>query len=495
MLQRKVLWYGSVVLMVLLLGFGCSLVPREDSGTAEGWYIRLQIRAPASAKGITVSEFDVTGLHIQVRDPAGELLESIDWAPGDDSTYLVPVKQLGQHQIVVTHVGERDGEAVQVTESAAFQIRAMKITVIDIVPGCLGLIRVAGQEIPLEFDLTGYWDNTAFWVDGSVEHSITCMLQTGSTLNLPNGMALTLDGLTFSEELWVPDFERFITVEGTISEDGSEINGTQSGFPFGGGSAVFHMVRSTFSFGRLDQEGSCAGQPISLHTDYGYAHRSAIISTYSHEISLSMGSFWGNLQLSSNGALSVGTYPVTDRWPEPAGQIRASIWEGLDQMREASGGSIELSRYDGLGMAGNFILDFPEGTLAGSFDVTFGTNSGQVTVDGWLSGTMTNPYAQMSARTHTLFEIDYLDQDLNARFWCDINGELRTGTFVVPNDVSIDLSWSSDSGIHIEGYSSWDLPGTMSISSLSESNIAGSLGFNFQQGGSLSGNFNLSFLP
>ena len=368
----------------------------------------------------------------------------------------------------MTHFAEREGVPVLAEESAAFEIRAMKITVIDIVPGGIGLIWVEGEEAQ-QVDLTGYWDDTSTWADGSVERSIVCMLQTGSTVNLPNGVTLTLEGLTFSEELWVPDFERFITVEGTISEDGSEINGTQSGFPFGGGSATFHMVRSTFSFGRLDLEGSCAGQPVSLHTDYGYARRSATTSTYSHEISLSWGSFWGNLHLTSNGALSVGIYPVTDEWPEPAGKIRASIWDGASvEEHEASGGSIELSRYDDLGMAGNFSLNFDEGTLTGSFDVTFSANSGYITVTGWLSGTTPNPHALMSVRTHTDFEIGYLDQDLNARLWCDINGELRTGTFVVPNNVSIDLSWSSDSGIHIHGYPSWDLPGTMSISSLSD---------------------------
>jgi hypothetical protein len=257
---------------------------------------------------------------------------------------------------------------------------------------------------------------------------------------------------------------------------------------------MFQMVRSSFSFGRLDMEGSCAGQPVSLHTDYGYSRRSATTSTYSHEISLSLDAFWGNLHWTSNGALSVGFYPVTGEWPEPAGKIRASISEGASY-REASGGSIELSRYDGLGMTGIFSLDFEEGTLTGSFDVTFGANSGHVTVDGWLSGTTPNPYAQVSVRTHTLFEIDYLDQDLNARLWCDINGELRTGTFNVPNDVSIDLSWSSDSGIYINGYPSWDLPGTMTISSLSDTGFIGDFAFNFDQGGSLSGNFNLSFLP
>jgi hypothetical protein len=142
MSRRSVLLFGSVAALVLLLTFGCSLLPREDTGASAGGFIKLQIQAPAS-KGIAVTEFDVTGLSIQVRDPEGEVLQTIDWvAVQGPQNYLVPVKQLGQHQIEVTHFGEREGEAVQAMESASFNIQAMKITVIDIVPGGIGLIRV-----------------------------------------------------------------------------------------------------------------------------------------------------------------------------------------------------------------------------------------------------------------------------------------------------------------------------------------------------------------
>ncbi len=144
---RKVRLAGSVVLLVLLLGFGCSLLQRDAAVPASGgWYIKLQVQAPGS-KGITVSDFNVTGLNIQVRDPAGEVLQSIDWAAAQGTqTYMVQVKQVGEHHIEVTHFGERNGEAVQATESAAFSIQAMKITVIDVVPGCIGMIRFEGEE-------------------------------------------------------------------------------------------------------------------------------------------------------------------------------------------------------------------------------------------------------------------------------------------------------------------------------------------------------------
>jgi hypothetical protein len=65
------------------------------------------------------------------------------------------VKQLGQHRIEVTHFGEREGEQVQASESASFDIRAMKITVIDILPGCIGMIRTPDLPGPDDGTLTG----------------------------------------------------------------------------------------------------------------------------------------------------------------------------------------------------------------------------------------------------------------------------------------------------------------------------------------------------
>ena len=310
MSRKNAFLFGGVLLLMLALAFGCSLLPREESGAALGYSIKLQIQAPAAAKGITVGEFDVTGLHIEVLGSGEEPLASIDWAAEEGKKcYDVPVPQPGQYHIVVTHLGGSEEAPVEATEEAVFEIRAMKITVIDIVPGCIGVIRVEGQGI--DFDLTGYWDDTTTWADGSVTHDIMCILQTGSTLNFPNGVSITLDGLTFSAQVWIEDFECFITVAGTISPDGNEINATQSGFPFGGGSATSHMVRSTASFGRLDLEGTCGGVPVSLHTDYGYARRSETISTYTHSMSLHWDTFWGNLRLDHTGQLSPGSYPVT----------------------------------------------------------------------------------------------------------------------------------------------------------------------------------------
>ncbi len=135
------------------LAFGCSLLLRDASGVpaSDGWYIKLQIKAPAASKGITVTEYQVTDLQIEVRDPEDAVLQTIDWEAADGAkSYLIPVNQLGEYEIAVTHVGQKNGQSVEATESATFNIQAMVITVIDITPGCIGVIKVesSGQEPP-----------------------------------------------------------------------------------------------------------------------------------------------------------------------------------------------------------------------------------------------------------------------------------------------------------------------------------------------------------
>ena len=120
--------------------------PLEDDGR----YIKLIIdRPPTLLKAITVTEYDVTGLAIVVRDPDGEVIQTLDWEAEDGPTsYLIPVEQQGEHKIFVTHISEQKGEVVEVTESATFNIQTMVITVIEVIPGCVGLIRIGGMNPP-----------------------------------------------------------------------------------------------------------------------------------------------------------------------------------------------------------------------------------------------------------------------------------------------------------------------------------------------------------
>jgi len=68
--------------LALVLAFGCSLQPKLDPGGKQEWRIKLRIQIPES-KGITVTDIDVTGLNIQVRDPEAEVLQTIDWAASE----------------------------------------------------------------------------------------------------------------------------------------------------------------------------------------------------------------------------------------------------------------------------------------------------------------------------------------------------------------------------------------------------------------------------
>jgi len=137
-MSRRKLWLlGSLAILALLSAAGCPLELKKAG------FIRLQIDPTGSSKGIAVADFEVTGLRIRVRDAAGKIMETIDWAAIEGPrSYLVPVKQGGEYEIEVIHFGEHEGEAVQTTEREAFEVQAMRITMIHIVPGCIGLIRI-----------------------------------------------------------------------------------------------------------------------------------------------------------------------------------------------------------------------------------------------------------------------------------------------------------------------------------------------------------------
>ena len=66
---------GAIGLAVLALtALGCAPPVAERPGEAvdAGWYIRVNISAPAAPRAITVSEYDVTALEVEVRGPDEE---------------------------------------------------------------------------------------------------------------------------------------------------------------------------------------------------------------------------------------------------------------------------------------------------------------------------------------------------------------------------------------------------------------------------------------
>ncbi len=351
---------GLALPALLMAVLGCSLLQREDPVAAPGpgRYIQLQIQAPAASKGITVTDFEVTALQILVRDPAGEALQTMDWQAAEGpQTYMVPVKQLGEHQLEVTHLGMLDGQQAQATERAAFNIQAMVITVIDIVPGCIGVIDVEGGQPPPP-DLTGYWDVILTPAEGTANPPhLVYLVQTGSSLD-GYGLTGTIEGSSVT----VATEDGSIALAGTIASDGT-VNGTYEGF---GQTGTFELGRSDFTFGTFALSGM-----IGLDTDRGLAAETdwnACDIDYMNEdlnVGLNLCSWFG--------PIIAGTYLVPD-------QIGVQVYQSFDDGSgiggEAVSGTLVITSYEaGVGIAGYFEnMMFPVGALSGNFAVSFELN-------------------------------------------------------------------------------------------------------------------------
>jgi hypothetical protein len=384
MSRKGLLIAGLAMLSLIALG-GCSLLLRDDAVTpaGSGWYIQLRIQVPAAAsKAITVTEYDVTALQILVCGPDGKELQTINWQATEDEvteepqTYLVPVKQLGEHQIEVIHFGEYEGEPVQATESAKFNIQAMKITVIDIVPGCIGLIRVNGEQVQPGIDLSGYWDMTIYLEEQQpIGPMPLCLKQTGSQLDAQfhfGGFCPgSFDGenVTFEGD---PGGGMVVTFAGKV--EGEQINGDATA---GSLTATFSMARSTLPFGHWDIDGSYQGLPIALNTEYAFATRdddpvpvNFIVTYYDTVLSAYL---WFNV---------VGVELEEKRTYYFPGEAWGSLhWsyhiEEFERDIELEGrtGTLYIDTCTTEGIIGSYDIDLGEdGSISGSFDVSFVAN-------------------------------------------------------------------------------------------------------------------------
>jgi hypothetical protein len=155
---------AGIALLVLFTIFSCFFLPTDDF-TKDGWYIKLNIDPASGSKAINVTEYTVTELLIKVYDPDEQLIQTVHWYAGDGSqSYLIPVGEQGQYEIQITHIGEKNGDDYEVSESAVFNMQAMTITVIDIVPGFIGEINIEpGDEEPPVDPIIGVWEGT--WID------------------------------------------------------------------------------------------------------------------------------------------------------------------------------------------------------------------------------------------------------------------------------------------------------------------------------------------
>lgn len=136
---------AAVVVAMWGLLFGCSLLMRDPAGLQQR-YIRLTIVDPSAAKAIHVSEHEVTEVQVALFAPGEETpFYELAWEADDDPiSELIPVSEPGQYRIEVVHISDENGEPVVAEESATFEIEEMLITVIEIVPGCVGTMSTPG---------------------------------------------------------------------------------------------------------------------------------------------------------------------------------------------------------------------------------------------------------------------------------------------------------------------------------------------------------------
>jgi hypothetical protein len=499
MSRKKVRLLVGMVAVALLLVLGCSLQLKSDSGRpgVNGWYIQLNVGAP-TAKAITVKEFDVTGLEIQVLDPDGETLQTVSWdAPEGPQSYLIPVTRTGQHRIVVTHLGERDGEAVQAIESATFAVAAMVITVIDIVPGSIGVIDIepGGSEPPEPIDLTGWWD---FFItpDGMSELGpmVFCIHQEGSSLDCSLGFTGTITGYDVYLEAWL---------EGTHAElyatvSGDTISGTFDESPFGSGS--FRLVPTTVTFSHLEMQGYVQGTNVDLDTDFAVGSFDGTDYSYRHTFQVGVGSAWGHFFFLSRELEAGNDYAVTDEDWDDESTISLQLWDGADYWTAVSG-TMRIDTYDDTGMSGSFtdiwFPDVPEGgLLSGTFDVQFFANTGQVSVTGNWAGSsvdvdLSDASSDRGVQSNTGFSAHYDDCTLEAGVFLGFEGE---GPPTLPWTTG---SWPTVRYAFDNGTGFFDLmpeSGSMTLDSYGESGASGSFVANFPGGESITGSFDLIFV-
>ena len=233
---------------------------------------------------------------------------------------------------------------------------------------------MGGAEVTLyalwlqpSLDLTGYWDMylSILGMPAEMGPELFGILQTGSELDCSKGMFGTIVGSAVTlESLYGPDH---MVMTGTATED--EIIAPFTDMPpFGSGTLRF--VRTPQEFGRMDLEGTCQGVPVSVHSDFGFATRTETMTHHSNRIELNMPPFNRALDLVCLEPSTDSPLEVVSDYPIEPGKIQVSL--GWEPGNRATTGSVTFSRYDADGMAGEFTLEFPLGSLTGYFDVVLG---------------------------------------------------------------------------------------------------------------------------
>jgi hypothetical protein len=443
----------------------------------------LNVSVPATPRTIVATEYQVTGLDIEVRDPDDKVLKTIAWQAEDGSkSYLIPVEQQGKHEIRVTHIGEKNGTTVETTESATFDIKPMVITVIDIVPGSIGMINVKPEGTSAPINLTGFW-NFSITTGGETMTGGLYFLQTGSSLNGTHGVTGTVDGSNVtwgvSEGPSGNPMAATGTMQGSNKASGTISAGSQSG--------TWEMTRAVLSFGSLNLDGMA-----TLHTDKALGWK--YVPRPEYRLDFTVPSAWPSFY---------GFAFSSDTTNFAAGQVRTvsesldgrpnEIWVGVSGSH-AQSGQVRFTRYDAGAAAAAFELNFEggdylKGTLdfsgsGGTFTIDSGSTWGGSPLSGSWSVASWSAYMQDNARE----DVSYIDQDLRVALTVGRHTEQAVGTFSVPDQRFVSFSWEPESGAEIHEDA---LSGTVTIDQYQENvRIKGSFSLQFPSG-PLSGSFDV----
>ena len=157
---NKALLAAALAAVVGVLVAGCVPVAGDCAPAADGclsmaaenrlpgWFIQLRVGALPGGRAVTVDEYDVTAVEMEVLGPDHGVLERITWeaSPGL-RVYMVPVRERGRHTIVVTHVGSLDDRTAEAREYVTVDVLTSRVTVVEIIPGGIGVINVREEHL------------------------------------------------------------------------------------------------------------------------------------------------------------------------------------------------------------------------------------------------------------------------------------------------------------------------------------------------------------
>ncbi len=131
--------------LIMIFSFSCSL---GIQGVSSDTGISLFIGSDVISRLLTVVEYDVTTLDIAIKH--GEtVIYTFTWDPSRGRQRIfIPILNVGNFDIDVTHNGVKDGEEISITETAKFRMDFGIITIIRIIPGMVGVVDIDPGEEP-----------------------------------------------------------------------------------------------------------------------------------------------------------------------------------------------------------------------------------------------------------------------------------------------------------------------------------------------------------